>query len=150
MYTLGCFLDFFEIAIVVLPLLAPIALNMGIDLVWLGVLVAINLQTSYLTPPFGFALFFLRGVAPLPGRGNGSAGVTTADIHWGALPFVAVQLLVMALVIAFPALVLGGLDRPPPLYDDAGVQREVQRMADQGARETPDPRALLLDSMKER
>ncbi len=96
MFLLGFFLDFIEITFVVVPIVGPVLLGMGVDPIWLGVMMAINLQTSFLTPPFGFALFYLRGVAP--------KGVTTAHIYRGVLPFVAIQILVMALVAFFPAL----------------------------------------------
>jgi tripartite ATP-independent transporter DctM subunit len=96
-FVLGFFLDFFEIAFILLPLLAPVAAKMGIDLVWFGVMIGINLQTSFLTPPFGFSLFYLRSVAPRE--------VRTLEIYRGVVPFVCVQLLVLALVIAFPGLV---------------------------------------------
>lgn len=96
MFLLGFFLDFIEITFVVVPIVAPILLMMGIDPVWLGVLMAMNLQTSFLTPPFGFALFYLRGVAP--------PEVTTAAIYRGAIPFVGIQLLAILAVIALPWL----------------------------------------------
>ena len=85
MFVLGFFLDFIEIVFVVVPIIAPVLIQLGADPIWLGVMIAINLQTSFLTPPFGFALFYLRGVAP--------PVVTTAAIYRGALPFVALQLL---------------------------------------------------------
>ncbi len=97
-FVLGFFIDFFEIAFIVVPLLAPAAAALGIDLVWFGVVLGMNLQTSFLTPPFGFSLFYLRGVAP--------PEVTTGQIYRGALPFVALQLLALGLVLAFPELVL--------------------------------------------
>jgi TRAP-type mannitol/chloroaromatic compound transport system permease large subunit len=152
-FVLGCFLDFFEIAIVLLPLIGPIAQKMGIDLVWLAVLIGINLQTSFLTPPFGFALFFLRGVAPAAERldapsGRWLPGVRTGDIYRGALPFVALQLLAMALVIAFPALVLGSLQRQPVL-DEAAATRALHEMADRSpAPAALDPLAPLLESLR--
>ena len=96
---LGFFIDFFEIAFIVVPLLAPAAAALGNDLVWFGVILGMNLQTSFLTPPFGFSLFYLRGVAP--------PEVTTGQIYRGALPFVAIQLIALGLVLAFPELVLG-------------------------------------------
>ncbi len=99
MFVLGFFLDFIEITFVVVPIVGPILLGMGVDPIWLGVMMAINLQTSFLTPPFGFALFYLRGVAP--------KGIRTTDIYRGALPFVAIQILVMALVALFPSLATG-------------------------------------------
>jgi len=99
MFILGFFLDFIEITFVVVPIVAPILLMMGVDPVWLGVLMAMNLQTSFLTPPFGFALFYLRGVAP--------DAVKTTDIYRGAIPFVIIQLLAILAVAALPWLATG-------------------------------------------
>ena len=96
MFLLGFVLDFIEITFVVVPIVGPILLSMGIDPVWLGVMIAINLQTSFLTPPFGFALFYLRGVAP--------QRVETSAIYRGVMPFVAIQLLALAVLALFPAL----------------------------------------------
>ena len=96
MFLLGFFLDFIEIIFVVVPIVGPILLAMGVDPVWLGVMMAINLQTSFLTPPFGFALFYLRGVAP--------DSVSTGQIYKGAIPFVAIQLLMLAMLAVFPQL----------------------------------------------
>ena len=95
-FALGFFLDFVEICIIVIPIVGPIILQMDVDPVWFGVLVAVNLQTSFLTPPFGFSLFYLRGVAP--------EAVRTLDIYRGVAPFVAIQLVGLALTAAFPAL----------------------------------------------
>lgn len=97
MFIMGFFLDFIEITFVVVPVVAPPLLMQGLDPVWLGVLIAMNLQTSFLTPPFGFALFYLRGVAPLT--------VKTSDIYRGVMPFVAIQVVAMGLLVMFPALV---------------------------------------------
>ncbi|MDH3548822.1 MAG: TRAP transporter large permease subunit [Gammaproteobacteria bacterium] len=97
MFLLGFVLDFIEITFVVVPIVGPVLLAMGIDPVWLGIMIAINLQTSFLTPPFGFALFYLRGVAP--------PSVSTAQIYRGAIPFVAIQLLALLMIAAFPDLV---------------------------------------------
>ena len=97
MFLLGFVLDFIEITFVVVPIVGPVLLAMGLDPVWLGIMIAINLQTSFLTPPFGFALFYLRGVAP--------PGVTTAQIYRGAIPFVGIQLLALLLLAVFPELV---------------------------------------------
>nr|WP_127556440.1 TRAP transporter large permease subunit [Saccharospirillum alexandrii] len=97
MFLLGFILDTFEIIFLVLPITAPILLMMGVEPVWLGVIVAVNLQTSFLTPPFGFALFYLRGVAP--------DSVSTMTIYRGAIPFVFLQLIVIVLLVAFPQLV---------------------------------------------
>ncbi|MFP4127203.1 MAG: TRAP transporter large permease subunit [Alphaproteobacteria bacterium] len=96
MFLLGFFLDFIEIVFVVVPIVGPVLLQMGLDPIWLGVMIAVNLQTSFLTPPFGFALFYLRGVAP--------PEVKTMDIYLGIAPFVVIQLVGLALVAAFPAL----------------------------------------------
>ncbi|MGB3545075.1 TRAP transporter large permease [Rubrivirga sp.] len=101
-FVLGFFIDFFEIAFIVVPLLAPAAAALGIDLVWFGVVLGMNLQTSFLTPPFGFSLFYLRGVAP--------PEVTTAQIYRGAIPFVIIQMTALALVLAFPEIVLAFVD----------------------------------------
>ncbi len=97
MFLLGFVLDFIEITFVVVPIVGPVLLAMGLDPVWLGIMIAINLQTSFLTPPFGFALFYLRGVAP--------PSVTTTQIYRGAIPFVAIQLFALLLIAAFPELV---------------------------------------------
>jgi tripartite ATP-independent transporter DctM subunit len=102
-FLLAFFLDFFEIAFIVVPLLAPVAQKLGIDLVWFGVLLGINMQTSFMHPPFGFALFYLRSVAP--------KAVRTSDIYWGAIPFVAIQIIMVAVVLSFPGLV--GVDAKP-------------------------------------
>jgi len=99
MFVLGFFLDFIEITFVVVPLVAPPLLGMGIDPIWLGVLMALNLQTSFLTPPFGFALFYLRGVAP--------PELTTRALYKGVIPFIFIQFFVIALVVLFPQLATG-------------------------------------------
>ena len=96
MFLLGFFLDFIEITFVVVPIVAPIILQMGIDPVWLGVMMAINLQTSFLTPPFGFALFYLRGVAP--------DSVKTSDIYKGVIPFILIQMIMLILLSVFPGV----------------------------------------------
>ncbi|MBX3650849.1 MAG: TRAP transporter large permease subunit [Burkholderiales bacterium] len=103
-FVLGFFLDFFEIAFILLPLLAPVAAKLGIDPVWFAVMIGINLQTSFLTPPFGFALFYLRSVAPKQ--------VSTTDIYRGVLPFIIVQLIALLLVISYPQLVSAFTDKP--------------------------------------
>jgi TRAP-type mannitol/chloroaromatic compound transport system permease large subunit len=94
---LAFFLDFFEIAFIIVPLIGPIAAKLGIDLVWFGVLLGINMQTSFMHPPFGFALFYLRSVAP--------KRVKTTDIYWGAIPFVIIQIIMVILVLGFPGMV---------------------------------------------
>ncbi|PWR23948.1 TRAP transporter large permease [Zavarzinia compransoris] len=109
-FFLAFFLDYFELAFIVIPLLAPVANAMGIDLVWFGVMLAVNMQTSFMHPPFGFALFFLRSVAPKTAYRDRVTGrvmepVTSGQIYWGAVPFVLIQLAMVAVVIAFPGLV---------------------------------------------
>jgi len=96
MFLMGFVLDFIEITFVVVPIVGPALLAMGIDPVWLGIMIAINLQTSFLTPPFGFALFYLRGVAP--------AEIRTADIYRGVIPFVGIQLLALIVIAIWPGL----------------------------------------------
>ncbi|MGE0311733.1 MAG: TRAP transporter large permease subunit [Lautropia sp.] len=115
-FILAFFLDFFELAFIIVPLLGPVADKLGIDLIWFGVLLAVNMQTSFMHPPFGFALFYLRSVAPVgeyldKPTGRRIAGVTTGQIYAGAVPFVCIQILMVALVIMFPQLVTGGLDK---------------------------------------
>ena len=112
-FVLAFFLDYFELAFIIVPLLAPVADKLGIDLIWFGVLLAVNMQTSFLHPPFGFALFFLRSVA--------SEKVKTASIYWGAVPFVIIQLIMVGLIIAFPGLVS---------YGDAGAKPAQQQELD--------------------
>ncbi|MDD5248867.1 MAG: TRAP transporter large permease subunit [Rhodocyclaceae bacterium] len=101
-FVLAFFLDFFELAFIIVPLLAPVADKLGIDLIWFGVLLAVNMQTSFMHPPFGFALFYLRSVAP--------KSVKTSEIYWGAIPFVIIQIIMVALIIVFPRLVSYGAD----------------------------------------
>ena len=122
-FFLAFFLDYFELAFIIVPLLAPAADKLGIDLVWFGVLLAINMQTSFMHPPFGFALFYLRSVAP--GKAyvdrvtkKTMAPVTTAQIYMGAIPFVVIQLIMVALVIAFPQMVM--------VYRDASPKTNLQ------------------------
>ncbi|MFV2090736.1 MAG: TRAP transporter large permease subunit, partial [Pseudomonadales bacterium] len=105
-FLLGFMLDFIEITFVVIPIVGPILLGMGIDPVWLGVLIAVNLQTSFLTPPFGFALFYLRGVTP--------PEIPTTAIYRGVIPFIALQLLLLAILLAWPGLATW---LPEQLYD---------------------------------
>ncbi|MEL6877582.1 MAG: TRAP transporter large permease subunit [Pseudomonadota bacterium] len=117
-FILGCFLDFFEVAFIVIPLLVPVAVALDIDLIWFGVILAINLQTSFLTPPFGFALFYLRSVAPSkPWRDAVSNrmldGLSTGQIYRGVLPFIVIQIVVIGLVIWQPGLVTHYADIAP-------------------------------------
>ena len=117
-FLLAFFLDFFELAFIIVPLLAPVADKLGIDLVWFGVLLGVNMQTSFMHPPFGFALFYLRSVAPRTSyidkvTGRRTEGITTGQIYWGAVPFVCIQLIMVAIVIAFPGLVLDSVHHGP-------------------------------------
>jgi tripartite ATP-independent transporter DctM subunit len=103
-FILAFFLDFFEIAFIVIPLLAPVADKLGIDLIWFGVLICVNMQTSFMHPPFGFALFYLRGIAP--------KSIKSSEIYLGAIPWVGLQLLLVGILIFFPEIVTGMLDKP--------------------------------------
>jgi len=110
-FLLAFFLDFFELAFIVIPLLGPAADKLGIDLIWFGVMMGVNMQTSFMHPPFGFALFYLRSVAPRDPyvdrvTGKTMAPITTGQIYWGAVPFVIIQIIAVALVIVFPGMVL--------------------------------------------
>jgi TRAP-type mannitol/chloroaromatic compound transport system permease large subunit len=115
-FVLAFFLDFFELSFIIVPLIGPVADKLGIDLIWFGVLLGINMQTSFMHPPFGFALFYLRSVAPINPYKDKVTGqmiepVTTGQIYWGAVPFVCIQILMVALVIAMPAMVTAGLGK---------------------------------------
>jgi TRAP-type mannitol/chloroaromatic compound transport system permease large subunit len=110
-FFLAFFLDFFEIAFIVIPLIGPAAEKIGIDLIWLGVMLGVNMQTSFMHPPFGFALFYLRSVAPREPYKDRVTGamtepVTTGQIYWGAVPFVVIQCMMVGLVIGFPQMVM--------------------------------------------
>jgi tripartite ATP-independent transporter DctM subunit len=123
-FFLAFFLDFFEIAFIIIPLLAPVAAKLGIDLVWFGVLLCVNMQTSFMHPPFGFALFYLRGIAPRE--------VKSSDIYWGAVPWVAMQLILVVIVIFWPESVtywIGG----QPVEDPAAIERKLQELQIPGA-----------------
>ena len=115
-FFLAFFLDFFEIAFIIIPLLAPVAAKLGIDLVWFGVLICVNMQTSFMHPPFGFALFYLRGIAPKE--------VRSRDIYWGAIPWVGLQLILVAIVIFWPASVTYWIDKSTGV-DPSTVRIEV-------------------------
>ena len=104
-FVIAFFLDFFEIAFIIIPLLAPVADKLGIDLIWFGVLICANIQTSFMHPPFGFALFYLRGIAP--------PSVKSSDIYWGAIPWVVLQLILVAILIFWPQSVTYWIDKPP-------------------------------------
>jgi TRAP-type mannitol/chloroaromatic compound transport system permease large subunit len=136
-FVLGFFLDFFEIAFIVLPLLAPVAAKLGLDLTWFGVMIAMNLQTSFLTPPFGFSLFYLRSVAP--------PEVRTLEIYRGIVPFVCVQLLALAAVVAWPQLVTG-MTRAGAPTDPAAVEIRVPAPAAPAERAAEEIESLLRES----
>ena len=108
-FFLAFFLDYFEIAFIIIPLLAPVATKLGIDLIWFGVLLGANMQTSFMHPPFGFALFYLRGVAP--------KSVKSSDIYWGALPWVGLQLILVTIIIFVPETVTYFVDKPTAVFD---------------------------------
>ncbi|WP_310450265.1 TRAP transporter large permease subunit [Sulfuritalea sp.] len=173
-FFLAFFLDFFELAFIVIPLLGPVAEKLGIDLVWFGVLMAVNMQTSFMHPPFGFALFYLRSVAPhneyidrltkktIP-------PVTTTQIYWGAVPFVIIQVIMVGIIIAFPQLVTGSaeapnaaaetiqLEAPPATEQDApadgndkateGKEETEEAKAEREKEEEEDPAKALQQSI---
>jgi tripartite ATP-independent transporter DctM subunit len=115
-FFLAFFLDFFEIAFIIVPLLAPVAAKLGIDLIWFGVLLCVNMQTSFMHPPFGFALFYLRSIAPKE--------IKSSAIYWGAIPWVVLQLIMVAIVIFFPGLVTFMLDKPNGV-DPTTIKMEI-------------------------
>jgi GntP family gluconate:H+ symporter len=145
-FILAFFLDFFELSFIVVPLLAPVAQKLGIDLVWFGVLLAVNMQTSFMHPPFGFALFFLRSVAPDKAYTDRITHrqiepVTTMQIYWGAVPFVIIQIVMVGLIIAFPTIVSGNLEKAPA-QDMDRVRQQMERMLNQQEQlSVPDPAA---------
>ena len=114
-FVIAFFLDFFEIAFIIVPLLAPVAEALGINLVWFGVLLGANMQTSFMHPPFGFALFYLRGIAP--------PTIKSSDIYWGAIPWVVLQLLLVIILIVFPEIVTAFLDQE--IVVDPGFEMTV-------------------------
>ncbi|GGC91244.1 TRAP transporter large permease [Chelatococcus reniformis] len=118
-FLLAFFLDFFEIAFIIIPLLVPVAAKLDIDLIWFGVLLCVNMQTSFMHPPFGFALFYLRGIAP--------KSVKSSDIYWGALPWVGMQLILVAIVIFWPQSVTYWLT-PQKKVDDKAVEQQFQNL----------------------
>jgi tripartite ATP-independent transporter DctM subunit len=146
-FFLAFFLDFFELAFIIVPLLAPVADKLGIDLIWFGVLLGVNMQTSFMHPPFGFALFYLRSVAPTREymdkiTNKLTAPVTTGQIYWGAVPFVVIQVIMVGIVIAFPTLVTGSLEKLK--FDPSKVQiiippSDLEQKGDTGEAATPPP-----------
>jgi TRAP-type mannitol/chloroaromatic compound transport system permease large subunit len=137
-FVLGMFIDFFEIAFIVVPLLAPVADKLGIDLIWFGIILAMNLQTSFLTPPFGFALFYLRSVAARSDYTDVVTkaripAVTTAQIYKGSIAFIILQLIMVAVVVLNPTLVTGSIEKAA-VVDEAAVN-DMLNNADTGAGE---------------
>ena len=138
-FFLAFFLDFFEIAFIIVPLLAPVAAKLGIDLIWFGVLLCVNMQTSFMHPPFGFALFYLRGIAPKE--------IKSSSIYWGAIPWVVLQLIMVGIVIAFPQLVTAFLDKgnnvdPNSItieIPQSEFQKEQEQNEKEGSSEPPPP-----------
>jgi TRAP-type mannitol/chloroaromatic compound transport system permease large subunit len=131
-FVLGFVLDFYEIAFILLPLLIAPAVGHGIDLIWFGMLVAVNLQTSFLTPPFGFSLFFLRSVAPSdpyqdPVTGTTIEGIKTSTIYRGVIPFILLQVVVIMIVISFPEI-LDVFKRSVVQLDDAAISEQLDQI----------------------
>ena len=120
-FVVAFFLDFFEIAFIIIPLLAPAADKLGIDLIWFGVLVCANIQTSFMHPPFGFALFYLRGIAP--------PSIKTSDIYWGAIPWVFLQVILVIIVIFWPQSVTFWLDKPSTV-DPTSIRIDIKPIED--------------------
>ena len=126
-FVLGCFIDFFEIAFIVIPLLAPVASKLGIDLVWFGVLLGVNMQTSFLTPPFGFALFYIRSVAPVAAyvdrvTGATIAGIKTTQIYRGAIAFIFLQMIMVVVTLLFPGI---AIKEEGPAVDPSTIEIEI-------------------------
>ena len=166
-FVLAFFLDFFELAFIIIPLIGPVAEKLGIDLVWFGVLLAVNMQTSFMHPPFGFALFYLRSVAPHEDyidkvTQKPIKKITIEQIYWGAVPFVLIQIVMVGMIIAFPGLVSSGLGKEATIDADQvfeqmqsdAKQRSDDKAATQaalpgGADEKEDPMKRLMESMKD-
>jgi TRAP-type mannitol/chloroaromatic compound transport system permease large subunit len=118
-FVVAFFLDFFEIAFIIIPLLAPAADKLGIDLIWFGVLICANIQTSFMHPPFGFALFYLRGIAP--------SSIRTSDIYWGAIPWVFLQVILVVIVIFWPGSVTYWIEQPNKV-DPNSIKIEIPQL----------------------
>jgi tripartite ATP-independent transporter DctM subunit len=145
-FFLAFFLDFFELAFIVVPLLGPAAEKLGIDLIWFGVMLGVNMQTSFMHPPFGFALFFLRSVAPKVPYTDRLTGkrmepVTTGQIYWGSIPFVIIQLIMVAIVVIFPNIVMH-YKAAGPEVDPAAVQKKLDELLVPGLGAPGDPGGL--------
>jgi tripartite ATP-independent transporter DctM subunit len=162
-FILGCFIDFFEIAFIVIPILAPVAEKILPDLfppgtpidsimVWFGVVLAMNLQTSFLTPPFGFALFYLRSVAPKADykdrvTGEQIPAVTTAQIYKGSIAFIVLQVIMVASVIAWPGLVMDGIEKTENIDADKALQEMTMPSSDEPRLDTLKPDAGLAPAL---
>ena len=145
-FFLAFFLDFFEIAFIIIPFLAPVADKLGIDLIWFGVMICVNMQTSFMHPPFGFALFYLRGISDtLFKNGSLPRKVESKDIYLGAIPWVVMQLILVAVVIAFPQSVTAFLDKPQVLDLDKATD-QLQQMEGGGKAGEPDAAASAPDA----
>lgn len=152
-FILGMFIDFFEIAFIVVPLLAPVADKMGIDLIWFGIILAMNLQTSFLTPPFGFALFYLRSVAARSDYTDVVTkqripAVTTAQIYKGSIAFIILQLIMVGVVIAFPGVVTGSIEKAVTV-DETTVNDMLNNMQMDNGEEPAAPEAEGADKPAE-
>jgi TRAP-type mannitol/chloroaromatic compound transport system permease large subunit len=146
-FLLAFFLDFFELSFIVVPLLGPVAEKLGIDLIWFGVLLGVNMQTSFMHPPFGFALFYLRSVAP--------ASIKTTDIYWGAIPFVCIQIIMVALIIIFPGIVSYNNDAAQSHIEQSGeggsgadLDALMRQNDSAGESKSQDPSADLLKNLQ--
>ncbi|MBA4267010.1 MAG: C4-dicarboxylate ABC transporter, partial [Comamonadaceae bacterium] len=171
-FVLGFFIDFFEIAFIVIPLLVPVAEKLDVNLIWFGVLIAMNLQTSFLTPPFGFALFYLRSVAARNDyddvvTGKRIKAVTTGQIYQGSIAFIALQIIMVAVILFNPSLVTGSLSKPivvdessigdmlrnmpgldDPFDDDNDAPPSMDGFAPREGTEEVDPAKALEDALK--
>jgi TRAP-type mannitol/chloroaromatic compound transport system permease large subunit len=162
-FFLGMFIDFFEIAFIVIPMLAPVADKMGIDLIWFGVLIAMNLQTSFLTPPFGFALFYLRSVAARSDyvdriTNRMIPAVTTTQIYKGSVAFIMLQLIMVGAILLNPELVTGQIAKGPQINVEDALQQmreagraaiKAREAASEGPSAEDDPMKGLLDAIKQ-
>jgi TRAP-type mannitol/chloroaromatic compound transport system permease large subunit len=137
-FVLAFFLDFFELAFILVPLVGPVAEKLGIDLIWFGILLGVNMQTSFMHPPFGFALFYLRSVA--------SKEVKTSDIYWGAIPFVLIQILMVGLIIAFPGLVT--VDKKTDMNENIELRLEVPKTPDRAPSKASEPTLKFSEDAK--
>ena len=164
-FVLAFFLDFFELSFIVVPLVGPVAEKLGIDLIWFGVLLGVNMQTSFMHPPFGFALFYLRSVAPAKEyldklTKKRIAPVTTGQIYWGAVPFVMIQIVMIGLVITFPQMVMvykgGGTDvdsskiqiqLPPSEGQPSTAPGQTQQQIDQQVDKAEEKEAQSLEDL---